>query len=301
MTDLATMLKARGVLLMDGGMGQELRRRSPLGDHPLWSAKVMAEQPGLVRALHREFIDAGARVIITNTYATSRHRLAAEGMEERFAELVTLGGRLACEARAESGREVLVAGSLPPLHGSYRPDLVRSFEEIAPVYREHAELLAPHVDLLLCETMSSAEEARAAAHAAATTGKPVWVAWTLKDGGSTALRSGESLDRAWAALDGIPVEAVLVNCCSPESITAAMPELAALGPPAGAYANGFAPIPKDWLVTQGTARLGHRDELTPEAYCRHAARWIETGARIVGGCCEVGPEHIRAIREMLEG
>ena len=90
----------------------------------------------------------------------------------------------------------MVSISLPPSAGSYRPDLVGRVEDIEPLYREQADLLAPHVDLLLCETMSSAAEARAAAMAACQTGKPVWVAWTLHEDRTGKLRSAETISQA---------------------------------------------------------------------------------------------------------
>jgi S-methylmethionine-dependent homocysteine/selenocysteine methylase len=150
--------------------------------------------------------------------------------------------------------------------------------------------------------MSNGKEAYAAAHAAASSGKPVWVAWTLKDDGSGRLRSNETIAEAWSALDGLPVTAVMANCCAPESITAAMPELVKLGVPlAGGYANGFAAIPEKWSIKNGVSELGQRRDLDPDAYAAHVQRWIEAGANIVGGCCEVGPEHIKRLSEVLMG
>ena len=130
-------------------------------------------------------------------------------------------------------RPIAIAGSLPPLRGSYRPDLVGTHDEILPLYREQVELLAPYVDLFLCETMSSAAEGLAAATAAAESGKPVWVSWTLHEDQSGRLRSGESVSEAAAAIAHLPVAAFLANCCAPESISAAMAELAALEARAG--------------------------------------------------------------------
>ncbi len=286
----------RRVTLLDGGMGEELRRRSPAGNHPLWSAQVMIEAPDVVRGLHRDYIDAGADVITANSYAIVRRRLAAAGIEEQFADLNRLAARLAGEARDAAGRDTLIAGALPPLFGSYRADRIRPFAEIEPLYREQAELLAPFVDLFVCETMSSIEEARAAATGAMGTGKPVWVAWTLDDA-TAMLRSGETVQAAVAALADLPVEAFLANCCAPESITEAMPTLSrpAGDRPAGGYANGFATIPADWTIEGGADALGARPDLDPEAYLDHVAAWIDRGARIVGGCCRIGPSHIAAI------
>ncbi len=293
--------RKNGVILLDGGMGQELRRRCASGDKTLWSAQVMIDRPELVRQVHEDYIRAGAQVITTNTYATVRQRLEdAAGRGDDWAGLMRLGGELAKQARHACGEAVLIAGCLPPLHGSYRPELVRPFEEIEPIYREHVEILAPYVDLFLCETMSNGTEGYAAAHAAASAGKPVWIAWTLKDDGSAHLRSGETIAEAWSALDGLAIDAVLANCSAPESITAALPELVTLGTPlAGGYANAFAAIPENWTVRRGVSELGHRQDLDPEAYAGHVRHWIEAGATIVGGCCQVGPEHIVRLRDLI--
>jgi S-methylmethionine-dependent homocysteine/selenocysteine methylase len=290
-----------GVVLMDGGMGQELRRRGLTAGPPgLWSANALLRSPATVLEIHRDYIRAGARIITTNTYSTKRPRLEPAGLGDQLEALNRLAGELACRARDEQGADVLIAGSLPPLHGSYRPDLVRPFAEILPLYREQAEILAPYVDLFLCETMSSAAEACAAASGAAATGRPVWVAWTLDDRGEGRLRSGESVSEAAAALADLPVSALLVNCCPPESISAAMPALAAQRDrPVGGYANGFAVVPAGWGPGDPVTALGSREDLGPDAYARHVEGWIAAGARLVGGCCEIGPEHIARLREVL--
>lgn len=294
-------LMVNGVLLLDGGMGQELRRRTGRGERALMGAMALLEEPDLVRAIHADYIRAGARVITTNSYALARTRLEeATGLGGRFEELMALAGQVAVEARNASGEDVLVAGSLPPLRGSFRPDRVGPIAEIEPIYREHAALLAPHVDLFICETMSTSGEALAAARAAASTGRPVWVSWTLADEGASHLRSGESLAEAWAALDGVAVEAVLTNCCWPESVGAAMPTMAKLGAPhVGGYGNGFGAIGAGWSLEQGVGALGKRGELDPVAYARHVRGWIADGATIVGGCCEIGPAHIAELHRML--
>lgn len=293
---------SNGVVLMDGGMGQELRRRSSNDPTSLWSAQALLEQPSLVQQVHEDYIRAGARVITTNSYATVRKRLQEiSGLGDQFERLIALSGELAVSARDSVGEKVLIAGSLPPLNGSYRPDRVQHESHLNAVYSEHAERLAPYVDVLLCETMSTAAEARVAAHAAAATGKPVWVAWTLKDTGAPVLRSGETLQSAWQALAGIAVEAVMANCCSPASIAAAMPALAAMELPLfGGYANGFGDIPSDWTVQeQGVDALGHRSNSDPAGYAAQVQGWVTSGATLVGGCCEVTPAHIAAVAQQL--
>lgn len=282
-------------ILLDGGMGRELRMRGvPILD-TIWSANALVVTPETVRDVHFDYIKAGAEIITTNSYGIIRSELAKERIEHRFEELNRMAGLLAIEARAKAGAKTLIAGSLPPLRGSYRPDLVGTFDEIAPLYEEQAKLLAPYVDLFLCETMSSAEEAVAAATAAAKTGKPVWVSWTLHEDNSGRLRSDESVDHAIKAIGHLPVSSYLVNCCSPESISAAMPALARSGKPVGGYANTFLPVPEDWVMDRD-GLLPLRDDMDPEHYGHHVDSWIGHGARIVGGCCGTRPAHIAHLK-----
>lgn len=282
--------------LLDGGTGRELRRRGvPLSAH-IWSASALLSHPEVVRQIHVDYALAGADVLTTNTYGVLEDRLAAEGLDGQLEALILRGCRLAREARELAGRPARIAGSLPPLRGSYRPDRVGPFEELLPAYRRHAEAHAPHVDLLLCETLSTSGEALAAATAACEAGLPVWVSWTLAEDGSGRLRSGETVEEAAAALSHLPVEAFLVNCCAPESALAAMPGLARSERRFGAYANTFRPVPPAWRLADGVLPL--REDLGPEAYAAHAARWISAGASVVGGCCGTGPEHVRALASL---
>jgi S-methylmethionine-dependent homocysteine/selenocysteine methylase len=290
----------RKVILTDGGMGQELIRRSQSPPTPLWSGRVLMDEPELVRALHVEFIRAGARVITINSYGATPERLAREGFGELFEPLQKRALDLAWEARDAAGGEdeVLIAGCLPPLFGSYHPQLTISFEETLGIYRRIVAEEAERVDLLLCETMASAEEARAAAMAATESGKPVWLAWTLADDGPPRLRSGETLADAAASVADIPLAARLVNCSRPEAVGAALPELIALGGPVGAYANAFTAV--DRLEHGGSVDvLDARTDLGPDAYAALALGWADAGAAIVGGCCEVGPAHIAVLRDRL--
>ncbi len=291
------------VVLLDGGMGQELVHRSSQPAHPQWSAHVMMHEPEIVQAVHEEYLRAGARVITLNSYATTPGRFRRFGMEDRFEPLQRRAIELAQAARDAVGSEARIAGCLPPLVGSYHPELLPPEDELLAEYRQIAAVEAPHVDLFLCETMSKAGEARAAATAAAETGRPVWVSWTLSEtlapDGAPRLRSGETIGEAIAALEGLPVEALLVNCCPPEVVSAAIPALVATGRPAGAYANGFQPIPAEFTLGQTVDMLKARQDLDPAAYAAFAMGWVEAGARIVGGCCEVGPAHIAELARRL--
>ena len=301
------------ITLLDGGMGQELARRGGAVSDPLWSTRVLLEEPGLVTALHREYIDAGAEVITLAGYSATPERLAREGQPEHFEALQAAALACARRARDEAGREgVRIAGSLPPLVASYHPDTLPAAEKALASYRRLVACQAPGgamgmapgvaagagsgVDLFICETMASIAEARLAATAALESGLPVWVALTVDDDRSGRLRSGESLAEAVRELEPLGIAALLLNCSTPEAIDAAWPHLGGASVPIGAYANAFTSIAG--LVPGGTvAALEARTDLGPAAYAACAARWIEGGATIVGGCCETVPAHVRALAE----
>ncbi|MEO1493873.1 MAG: homocysteine S-methyltransferase family protein [Pseudomonadota bacterium] len=291
------------IVMLDGGMGQELTRRSKNSAHPQWGAWVMMNEPEIVQGLHEEYLRAGARVITLNSYSANRSRLTTFGMPERLGELQGIAIDLAQRARDAARVDAKIAGCLSPLIGSYHPELLPPDPELLEEYRETVAFQADHVDLFLCETMSKASEARMAATAAAESGKPVWIAWTLDEelgaDGLPRLRSGETLDEAFAALDGVAVDAVLFNCTAPEAMTAGMAALAADGRPFGGYANGFTPIPKRFVLGQTVDMLGKREDLGPEGYAAHAMAWVSQGARIIGGCCETAPAHIAELERQL--
>lgn len=281
----------RHVTLLDGGLGQELLRRADAEPTPLWSSQVMIDQPDLVRDAHRDFIAAGADVITVNAYSATRCRLGPAGLEDDYERLQALACRLAVEARG--GRtDVRIAGCLSPYGWTYRPELAPPFDELQPLYAETAALQAPHVDLIVCETMGSIGEARAAVVGANGTGLPVWVSWTLVDDDTARLRSGEPLVEAIDAVAELGPAAILVNCSVPEALTAAMSALANSPVPFGAYANGFSHIVDGYAPGSVTTVLGHRHDLDPVTYADIAVGWVERGASIIGGCCEIGPEHI---------
>ena len=287
------------ITLLDGGMGQELIARSGDDPTPLWATRVMIDHPGLVKAIHADYCAAGATVATANTYAGLHDRLADFGLDPWFRALHLRALAEALEARAEAGRG-LIAGSMGPLGASYRPDLTPPVDEAAAVYAEKAALLAPYVDVILIETISSLGLAEGALIGAKGTGRPVWLSVSVDDRDGSKLRSGEPVERLRALLAAHPAAAVLANCSVPEAMEAALEVLSTLGLPFGAYANGFTHISGNFLKNAPTVKeLTHRHDLTPEKYAAFALRWVEMGATIVGGCCEVGPAHIRHLAERL--
>ena len=279
------------ITLLDGGVGQELIRRSGEAPTPLWSTQVMIDHPGMVAAVHADYRAAGATVQTTNTYAIHRDRLEGTGLEDRFADLIAAA---LTEAQG-SGR---IAGYIGPLIASYRPDIHPAHDIAVPAYAEVAALIAPRVDLFLCETVASVAHARAVLAATLPLGKPVWLSVTLDDEDGSRLRSGEPVADVLEAAQG--ASALLANCSAPEAMAAAMAAFAKGDLPFGAYANGFTQITKDFLKSKPTVdALSARRDLGPDAYAHFALGWIEQGATIVGGCCEVGPAHIALLAQAI--
>ncbi|MBR2513782.1 MAG: homocysteine S-methyltransferase family protein [Halomonas sp.] len=286
------------VILLDGGMGQELRRRSSYPASPLWSAQVMLDEPHLVISAHRDFIEAGAEIITLNNYSATPQRLARDGDPALFATLHGAALAAARQAREESGRAASIAGCLPPLVASYHHEVVPDDTTCLDSYRLLVDAQAG-VDLFICETMSLIREARAATLAAAERNTRVWTAFTVDDSDGTRLRSGELLAEAAEATMAAGAEKILVNCSVPEAITTAMDVLAAANIPFGGFANGFTSIAA--LQPGGTVdTLAAREDLGPQAYADYALKWVKQGATVVGGCCEVGPAHIAAIATRLK-
>ena len=290
------------VVLLDGGMGQEIVNRGGKGGFGEWAVAALYENPELVYEIHSDYLRAGADVITTNTYGTTRVRMAHVGLEGRFEELVRVAGELASRARTKSGRPgVRIAASLPPLEASYVKEFELSFEETSAQFGEMMDLLGPYVDIYLGETLSTSFEARAFLQAAGLREKTVWLSLTLDDHGSTDMRGGESLAQVIGELDGAMPDALLINCCTPDSVHKALPILRASGVPFGAYANGFVEIPESWEEEGGVTQLSTRTDLSPAVYAAAAGRWIAAGAAIVGGCCEIGPAHIARLRALIDG
>lgn len=283
--------------LLDGGMGQELLARSTQKVTGLWSAQILIDSPELVQRVHADFFNAGADVATTNSYILHRDRLAQFDQESRFESLHIAACEIACRARdVHANTHALIAGGMGPNGRSYRPDLAFNLEQGAEAFAEIARIQAPFVDLFLLETMSSLEQAQGAAMGAKSVGKPVWLALSVDDDDGRKLRSGEMLIDILPIAKELNIDALLINCSTPEAVSIALNELDHQDRPIGAYANGFTKIPDSFKQAGATADiLEARQDLGPLAYADFAHKWRASGASIIGGCCEVGPKHIKEL------
>lgn len=297
------------ITILDGGMGRELEKRGAPFKQPEWSALAMMTAPEVVKDVHKTFITSGASVIITNSYAIVPFHIGEKRFYDQGKSLAISAGKMARKAVTETSGNVRIAGSIPPLFGSYRPDLYEA-ERVGEIASPLLAGLNPYVDLWLCETQSLIDEPlriKSLIDCLDTQQKPFWVSFSLDDlqfNKEPLLRSGESVVDAVTAMVNAKVDAILFNCCQPEVIGQALKvtrqQLEFLGAgniETGAYANAFPPQPKvaaanEWLNKP-------RADLTPLLYLDYAQQWIQDGATLIGGCCGIGPEHIAVLSENL--
>jgi S-methylmethionine-dependent homocysteine/selenocysteine methylase len=291
------------ITVLDGGTGRELKRIGAPFRQPEWSALALIEAPRFVTRVHEAYIESGADVITTNSYAVVPFHLGEERFARDGSSLATLAGELARAAARAAPRIVRVAGSLPPVCGSYRadwfdPQRARSVLEIL------VASLRPHVDHWLAETLSALEEAVLVREVLGDDPRPLWLSFTLRDeqimSGDPRLRSGQLVRAAVATAAELGAAAVLFNCSQPEAmgdaLDAARDELRKAGRNIriGVYANAFNPQTAQAQANSDISAI--RADLTPAGYLCWVEDWCTRGASIVGGCCGIGPEHIRLIR-----
>ena len=287
------------LVILDGAIGTEILRRDVT-----WADHQVLSRPTVIRAIHEDYIRAGADVVSTNTFQltrralfnhfrdeTHRRQIGAPDLDDRADGLLRAAVELAIEARdaAADGRAVAIAGAITTLEWCFRPDLAPTPEQARAEYRETIATLAEAgCDLVLIETVNSVGEARAAVEAANDVGIPCWVGFVPDERGE--LFSGETMAQAEAALAPFDPDVLLVNCAPPEDCRAGLGELGeARRGPIGIYPHIGRFDPPEWLFT---------DEYPPDRYRREAVDWIERGARVLGGCCGTTPEHIAALAEL---
>lgn len=300
------------IRILDGGMGRELLRMGAPFKQPEWSALALIEAPEYVRAAHDAFLRAGADVVTTNSYAVVPFHIGEERFARQGIELAARAGRLAREAADAASHPALVAGSLPPVFGSYRPDLFDA-QSAAPLLDALVQGLSPHVDLWLGETLSSTAEARAVRKAIGNDARPLWLSFTLDDSDDVEaiaqgrvgarLRSGEGIEDAIETAIALNAEAFLFNCSQAEIMRAAVVEARrvrdrrGVSLELGVYANAFEPERDSRAANDGLSGL--RADLEPDGYAQFAQSWAEAGASLIGGCCGIGPEHIERLASVL--
>jgi methionine synthase I (cobalamin-dependent) len=293
MTDrLTPLLAQRPWLLADGATGSNLFERGLVsGDAPeLWNVNY----PDRIAGLHRNFVDAGADIILTNSFGGTRYRLKLHQAEARVGELNEKAAHLARTEADRAGRPVLVGGSIGPTGEILEPIGPLNLDAAREAFAEQAAALARGgADILWIETMSSIEETEAAIAGARPTGLPVVATLSFDTNGRTMMGI------APAELAGLHRKHGLAACGSncgvgPSELIACMVNLANAAEPAAILvAKANCGIPQ---FVDGAIRFNG----TPELMAEYARMALDAGARIIGGCCGTSPEHLRMMREALE-
>ncbi len=302
-------LKAGEVLLMDGATGDELERRGAkvriaetfrddsqsiydylkesdpasmrrvhedyLRRMGPWSAPANIESPDVVREIHEDYLRLGADIIISNSFWTNRPKLAQIGVADEWERYTRAAGEIAVSSRDRVNPEAYVAGGIaPPVDG-----------DLGTEFRAQSRVLADvGVDFMLPEYVAAIDEAVVAVEACATSGLPVLLGLRLISSDGT-MQFRESFEDLCRALEGLPVEAILLMCSNPADVSVGLPKLRqAFDGPIGAYSH---------------PPTGVDDEV--ERFARYGLEWIEMGAQIVGGCCGTEPKHIAALAGVVKG
>ncbi|MEP6625621.1 MAG: betaine--homocysteine S-methyltransferase [Acidimicrobiia bacterium] len=290
---LADLLATRGVLLADGATGTNYFQMGlTSGDAPeVWNV----DHPERVQELHRRFVEAGADIILTNTFGCNRHRLALHGAESRVRELAQRAAELAREVADAADRPVIVAGSVGPTGSLFEPLGALTEADAIETFTEEIEgLVAGGADVAWIETMSAIEEVRAASTAAIEVGIPYVATCSFDTAGRTmmGLMPGD-LIAVFAGLDPAPV-ATGANCgVGASDILVSLLAMTETDPDTAFVSKGNCGIPE----FRG-AEIHYSG--TPELMARYVRLAVAAGARIVGGCCGTSPDHLAAMREALD-
>lgn len=285
---------AAGPVVLDGGLGTLLAARGHDLSSSLWSARLLVERPEAIRAAHEEYFAAGARVAITSSYQVSYEGLDAVGHDRAAVDLLLARSvSLAREARDRAGLTsgtAWVAASVGPFgavraDGSeYTGEYGLTTAELIQWHRPRLDALAAsEPDVIAVETIPSLTELEAICELLGELRLPAWVSVTI-DG--ETLRSGDALSDAVALAAGVSgVFAVGVNCCDATDVAAALAVVDGAGKPGVAYPNSG----EHW---HAGARTWHGE---PSDVPSQVSGWIDGGARLVGGCCRIGPGQIEEI------
>lgn len=288
-------LAAGEVVLLDGGTGSELRRRGVPLNAAAWTGLAACTHPQAVRRIHQDYIDAGAEVIIANTFGSARFLLEAAGFGDQFETINRRAVALAMEARQLCGKrpdDVAVAGSLSnlPPHMDTRqyPPPHREKADL----NEHARLLAAAgVDIIALEMMQDTRHAALALEAALDTGLPVWLGVSARLREPRRLTSFDFPHIDFAdVLDALlPMRPAVVNVMHTE-LTAVVPAIDAVGE---RFAGPIGTYPE--IPDQTSPNGGNDPASTPAGFAAQAKRWLAHGAQLIGGCCGTTPDHIAAL------
>ena len=279
-------------IVIDGATGTEAERRGvPTVEHA-WSGGGVLSHPDIVRDIHEEYIRCGAEVIISNTFATTRHALRDAGLEKDFEALNRRGVELVCEARDKTERpDTLVAGGVS--YWSFTGNHPSLEVLRADVSTQSKIMKEAGADLLMLEMMVDIERMKVTIEAAQSSGLPVWAGLTCEPdaSGTMCLRNGESLEDALRVLTETNIPVVSIMHTDVNYIDACLDLVEQhWGGLVGVYAHVGHFMDGRWVFDF---------TISPHDYATHSARWVNHNVQIIGGCCGILPEHIAALESVV--
>ncbi len=279
-------------ILIDGATGTEIERRGVPQLENAWNGGGALSHPDVLRSVHEDYIREGAEIVISNTFATHRHALRDAGVEHEFEKLNRRGVELALEARERmQAPEVLVAGGFS--YWSWSGNWAAPADLAAGAEEQASIMAAAGADLLMLEMMVDMDSMLVTLDGAQASGLPVWVGLSCKPDEADAMNQlrGGLLAEALDAIKGRNVLLVSIMHTEVEYIDACLEVVADRWPgPVGVYAHSAR-----WV---GQACF-YDVTLSPEDYAAHAKSWLERGVQVIGGCCGLGVDHIKALKSLL--
>ena len=293
--------------ILDGGMGQELLNRGMKPKGTLWSAHALIDEDchQLVIDTHLDFINAGAEVIVTTTFTARRNRLIQNDCEKYFEKINIKAVELAQKARDISKKEVLIAGGLPNQKQTYSANLGEDLNSIKKNFHDQAKLLKNGIDFFYLDVMSSGLECEIALKTIESFNLPVLVGIHVRDNGQ--LPSGETIKDIVKKYKNNNWLGIITACVSPKAYELVINDLQKLEMPYGFKLNAFKKIPEGYTVASkdqwGDAGnpntvLGVNTDLNESKFYEYVKKFMENGATILGGCCEIRPSHIKQISKL---
>ena len=295
MTEVSIRLNSGPPVILAGAMGTQLLDRGLDLKLPLWSAEILELSPKIIEEIHKDYINAGAEIITTNTFRTTTRtfRKVFQDNIDKATEQAWNSCQIAVKAaRKVAGKNVFVAGSIGPLEDCYLPELFPGEKIGHYEYKEIGKWLGEAgVDLFLIETMGRIDEARCALRAVKKYRLDKWVSFLIKD--ANTILDGTNLREGSISVESEGASAILINCSRLTEAVKAMELLSkTVSIPIGIYPN---------LGKSTTHANGKMKELFSEKkFIRWMSRAVSSGAKIIGGCCGSSPRHIAALKNSLK-
>ena len=288
------------VRILDGGMGQEILNRGVKPHGTIWGATALLHKKyhQIVVKAHLDFIKAGAEVIVTNSFGSRRRRLIENNLEKKFNELNITAGKLAAKAVKKSKKNILIAGSLPPQNFTYFADLGDNLNFIKDGFFQQAKCLNPYVDFFYLDVMSSLKECEIGIQSIKSFKKEFLIGIHIRENGK--LPSGEKFISVVKKLEKYNPIGILASCVSIENLDQITKDIKKIKVPFGFKINAFEHIPAGWKpdANNPKVQLGTRHDLNPKKFLNVCKKFKKLGAKIIGGCCEITPAHIKQIKNL---